>query len=154
MEESVGHSGGRRSSLDGQLLYLDRQSLTRDCLGRWFDAELDEYDVVVLGDPAALDDKSLDPGAVRAIVFNAGVECMASDLVVDWLARLRKSLPDAPVIVLSNLEDRSEIIDGFGLGIRGYIPTSLTPDIVVEAVRLVCAGGTFAPVSLARAPTG
>jgi DNA-binding NarL/FixJ family response regulator len=91
---------------------------------------------------------------VRAIVFNAGVECMASDLVVDWLARLRKSLPDAPVIVLSNLEDRSEIIDGFGLGIRGYIPTSLTPDIVVEAVRLVCAGGTFAPVSLARAPTG
>ena len=153
MEESVEYSGGRRSSLDGQLLYLDPQSLTRDCLGRWFDAELEEYDVVLLGDPAALDDKSLDPGAIRAIVFNAGVECMASDLVVDWLARLRKSLPDAPVIVLSNLEDRSEIIDGFGLGIRGYIPTSLTPDMVVEAVRLVCAGGTFAPVSLARAPT-
>lgn len=152
MEEGAEHSGGRRNALEGQLLYLDRQSLTRECFGRWFDAELEEYDVVLLDDLAALDDRSLDPGAIRAIVFNAGVECMASDLVVEWLERLRKRLPDAPIIVLSSLEDRSELIDGFGLGIRGYIPASLTPDVVVEAVRLVCAGGTFAPVWLARAP--
>jgi DNA-binding NarL/FixJ family response regulator len=152
MDENAGYSGGRPSALEGQLLYLDPQSLTRDCFGRWFDAELAEYDVVLLGDPAELDDRSLDPGAIRAIVFNVGVECMVSGSVVDWLERLRQSLPDAPVIVLSNLEDRNEIIDGFGLGIRGYIPISLTPNVVVEAVRLVCAGGTFAPVSLARAP--
>ena len=153
MAESAGYSDGRPSAFRSQLLYLDPQSLTRDCLGRWFDAELEEYDVVLLGDPAALADRSFDPGAIWGIVFNAGVECMASDLVVDWLARLRKSLPDAPIIVLSNLEDRSEIVDGFGLGIRGYIPTSLAPDVVIEAVRLVCAGGTFAPVLLARPPT-
>jgi len=151
MEESAAHAGGQRSALQGQLLYLDSQCFMRDCLGDWFNAKLEEYEVRLLGDPAELDDMSLKPGTVRAVVFNAGIECMASDLVVDWIERLRKSLPDAPVIVLSNLEDRSEVIDGFGLGIRGYIPTSLAPDVVVEAIRLVCAGGTFAPVSLPRA---
>ena len=32
-------------------------------------------------------------------------------------------------------------------GVRGYIPTSVTFDVAIEAMRLVKAGGTFVPAS-------
>ena len=147
MQESANHSGAQRSAVKGRLLYLDPRDLTRDCIGHWFVTTLEEFDVKLLGHPNQLDELSLNPDSIRGIIFNAGAESVASDLVIDWLERLRKSVPDAPIILLSSREDRDEIIDGFELGIRGYIPTNLAPDVVAEAVRLVCSGGTFAPVS-------
>ena len=34
------------------------------------------------------------------------------------------------------------------LGVRGYLPTSLKASVVVEAVRLICAGEVYAPLSV------
>lgn len=39
-------------------------------------------------------------------------------------------------------------------GVRGYIPTSFSPRVAVEAIRLVFAGGTFIPASALKQPCG
>jgi DNA-binding NarL/FixJ family response regulator len=39
------------------------------------------------------------------------------------------------------------VLHAIEAGARGYIPTSLSIDIVVEAIRLIAAGGVFVPAS-------
>ena len=50
-----------------------------------------------------------------------------------------------PVIMLSDDEDPNYIIRHLEQGVRGFISTSTPIGIVVEAIRLVKAGGTFVP---------
>jgi DNA-binding NarL/FixJ family response regulator len=52
-----------------------------------------------------------------------------------------------PTVVIANAEDLDQVLLAIEAGARGYIPTSLSIDIVVEAVRLIAAGGVFVPAS-------
>ena len=61
------------------------------------------------------------------------------------LLRLGIALASTPVIILSDREESAEILAAFRRGARGYIPTSLEPLLVIEALRIVLAGGTFFP---------
>ncbi len=71
------------------------------------------------------------------------------------IAILLRSLCSIPLIVLSDAEDaqRPETIRGtLRQGAQGFIPTrSLGIPMIVSAIRLVEAGGTFAPPDLAPA---
>ena len=60
------------------------------------------------------------------------------------LARLTRLLP---TVVLSDGEDLDQVLDVINRGARGFIPTSLSLDVVIEALRLVRAGGVFVPAS-------
>ncbi|MGH6944855.1 MAG: LuxR C-terminal-related transcriptional regulator [Geminicoccaceae bacterium] len=135
------------SGTGGQLLYLDPRTLTRDCVGRWLNANLEDFRIGLLSHPDEIGEAAVEPREVRVIVYNVGLECVSSALVGEWLERFRQALPDVPVVLLADREDPDEIIEALALGVRGYIPTSLTSDVAAEAVRLVCAGGTFAPAA-------
>ena len=52
-----------------------------------------------------------------------------------------------PTIVLSDAEDVGHIMNALSNGVKGYVPTNLSLDVVVEAMRLVRAGGVFVPAS-------
>jgi DNA-binding NarL/FixJ family response regulator len=74
------------------------------------------------------------------------------DLAADQAARtdlelLLERAGDTPVIVSSDNELPALILELLELGIKGYIPTSLPLNIWIEALRLVRAGGVFAPAS-------
>ncbi len=49
------------------------------------------------------------------------------------------------VVIVGDREDSHQVGEALVLGARGYIPTTLTARVVVEALRLVQAGGTFVP---------
>jgi len=62
------------------------------------------------------------------------------------------AVPAPPVIVLSDCEEAEEVVAAFSEGVQGYIPTSLAPSLVLHAIRIVLAGGTFFPAdALVRA---
>ncbi|CAH1668054.1 response regulator transcription factor [Chelatococcus asaccharovorans] len=52
-----------------------------------------------------------------------------------------------PVVLLSDIEEAEQILDALDQGARGYIPTSMSLDVAVEALHLVQAGGIFVPAS-------
>jgi DNA-binding NarL/FixJ family response regulator len=60
---------------------------------------------------------------------------------------LSQSLPDVPIVVLSDLEEPDEVVKILDSGVRGYIPTTVSLQVAVEAMRLVKAGGVFVPAS-------
>lgn len=72
----------------------------------------------------------------------------------DQLRSLSTLAPNR-LVVMSDLEEPDQVLTTFRCGGRGYIPTTLEPSLVIEAMRLVLAGGLFAPAHVvvdARAP--
>jgi DNA-binding NarL/FixJ family response regulator len=52
-----------------------------------------------------------------------------------------------PIVFISEEEDIGEIVNALDSGAKGYIPTSVTLEVAVEALNLVQAGGVFVPAS-------
>lgn len=56
-------------------------------------------------------------------------------------------LASVPVVVQSNDRPGHQVLELLKTGMRGFIPTSVSTEVAVQALRLVCAGGTFVPSS-------
>jgi DNA-binding NarL/FixJ family response regulator len=129
------------------VIYLDPRAFTRDCVGGWLQSSLSHFRVRVLQDPDQLEAAPGIGDRIRAVIINPGPERMSSATVARLLSRVGELLPEVPVAVLSDFEDPESIREAFNLGVRGYIPTSLAALVAVEAVHMVCVGGTFAPTA-------
>lgn len=62
------------------------------------------------------------------------------------LADLRESHPEISVVVLSGFQDRDTVRRALDLGALGFIPKNTERDVVLNALRLVLAGGIYIPV--------
>lgn len=54
---------------------------------------------------------------------------------------------EAPIIVLADTDDLAQIMKALECGAKGYIPTSVSIDVCIEAIALSLAGGIFVPAS-------
>jgi DNA-binding NarL/FixJ family response regulator len=135
------------SAMAQTVLYLDPRAFTRDCIGGWLQSSLSGFEVLVLPDLEQIERAPLRNDRIRAVIISTGPDRMSSPAVASLLARVSGLLPGTPVAVLSDYEDPASVREAFNHGVRGYVPTSLTSRVAVEAVRLVCAGGTFAPAA-------
>lgn len=61
------------------------------------------------------------------------------------LADLRKQHATMSVVVLSAANDRDKVIRALDLGAQGFIPKSAPREVMVNALRLVFAGGVYIP---------
>lgn len=64
---------------------------------------------------------------------------------LDALLAIREQLPDIPIVVLSGNEDHYMVEQVLQYGARGYIPKSSPAKIMLNALELVIAGGTYVP---------
>jgi DNA-binding NarL/FixJ family response regulator len=64
---------------------------------------------------------------------------------LDALAALRASAPGMPLVVLSGESDPGLIRDAIDGGAMGFIPKSSTPEVLIQALRLVLAQGVYLP---------
>jgi DNA-binding NarL/FixJ family response regulator len=135
------------SAMPQTVLYLDPRAFTRDCIGGWLQSTLGGFEVRVLADPDQIETAPIGNDRIRAVIISTGPDRMSSTTVASLLSRVSELLPGIPVAVLSDYEDPASIREAFNHGVRGYVPTSLTSRVAVEAVRLICAGGTFAPAA-------
>ncbi len=67
---------------------------------------------------------------------------------LEWIRRLRRSHPLLPLLVISASEDPHTVRALIDLGVAGFIPKSDSSAVILQAVRLVLAGGTYAPLRL------
>lgn len=63
---------------------------------------------------------------------------------ITLLAQRQKAVP---IILVSDLEDLDHIVYALNEGARGYIPTSVSLEVAIEAMHLVNAGGAYVPAS-------
>lgn len=135
------------NQLSGYVIYLDSRSLTRECIGNLLKVRLKDLEIKTISSCSARKSDELDLSRVRAVIINSGAERISSSVVSELVDEAATHFPDTPRILLSDHEDLDSISQAFALGIKGYIPTSLTSLAVAAVVRLVCVGGSFAPTA-------
>jgi DNA-binding NarL/FixJ family response regulator len=130
------------------IVIIDDRALVRDCLAHCLQAAYIGYQVfafATLSDWLKTEDDYPTPSVILLCVQTRQKKTLNDSDDVESLARAALS---APLIVISDVEDSSRIMRAIESGARGYIPTSMTLGIAVEAVRLVEAGGTYVPISV------
>jgi len=103
-----------------------------------------------LGEVTVDTEATLEGGLARAGGANAP-DLVLLDLGLpgceglEALARFRSKFPDLPLVVLSSTCDRDSIIAAIEAGAVGYIPKTSKPDVMIAALKVVAAGGTYVP---------
>lgn len=102
-----------------------------------------------LGEVVVTAEATLEAGIARA-------SAEAPDLVLldlglpgceglEALARFRSRFPDVRLVVLSGVCDRDSILAALEAGAAGYIPKTSKPEVMIAALKVVAAGGTYVP---------
>jgi DNA-binding NarL/FixJ family response regulator len=103
-----------------------------------------------LGDVSVATEATLEAGLARAagsvppdlVLLDLGLPGCAG---LDALHRFRVEFPRLPLIVLSATLDAESILGALDAGAVGYIPKTCKPDVMIAALKLVAAGGTYVP---------
>jgi DNA-binding NarL/FixJ family response regulator len=129
------------------IVVIDQRVLFRDCLARCLKTA--NPDCIVLPFAGVSDWLAAADGhPVPAVIVLCVQDRKSLDAQIDReLSVLASHGIDIPVVIISDAEDMNHVVAALEHGARGYIPTSVTLDVAVEAMRLVEAGGTFAPAS-------
>lgn len=91
------------------------------------------------------------PGALEAAARYPELDLALLDLHMPGmdgfagLAAFRRRFPLVPLVVLSGAESPDDVRAAFRAGASGYIPKSSTAQVMLNALKLVLAGGVFLP---------
>jgi DNA-binding NarL/FixJ family response regulator len=103
-------------------------------------------------DPDAVVREAASRGAAKALLDEApDLDLLLLDLALpdgsgfDLLAEVRSGRPTVAVVVLSASDDRAAMARALALGALGFIPKSARREVMLQALRLVLAGGTYVP---------
>jgi DNA-binding NarL/FixJ family response regulator len=114
-------------------------------------------------------------GVVRSLVLASGLEVEPFNTIQDWrqapdrkrhgvllisqyalagegagqtgYAALLNTDDMPPVAILADTEVPDQVVMALNQGIRGFVPTTLASEVVVQALLLVMAGGVYAPAA-------
>jgi DNA-binding NarL/FixJ family response regulator len=84
-------------------------------------------------------------GAINVAIIDTGDYSCRDPVIAKIFAYMGDVLPAIPVVVISDREDWSAVLDALDLGVRAYFPSNLDPDILVETLLFVHRGGSFVP---------
>ncbi|MFN3348026.1 LuxR C-terminal-related transcriptional regulator [Pseudorhodoplanes sp.] len=127
------------------IVVIEQRILIRDCLVKCL-KEIGIGPVLAFASISEWRDATT-PYAPLLILYSLGTKEAENTELHQNLALLNASAPNVPVVVVSDSEDTSRVVSALKCGARGYIPTSVTLNVALEAMRLIEAGGTFAPAS-------
>lgn len=88
---------------------------------------------------------------LKALDQPESVDLLLLDLLMPGMDLIRSvkhictRWPDVPVIVISVREDMQTIREALRSGAMGYIPKTSSPDVTMNAIRLVLSGGIYVP---------
>jgi DNA-binding NarL/FixJ family response regulator len=127
------------------LLIIDSRPLDGQCLAGCIAASKMDMDVAWF---SSMNDwrRKRVPRRFAAILMNIGSKDIMDTLVAAEI-KAATSEADVPTIIMSDSEDPVHIVKALEMGAKGYIPTSVSLNVCIEAIALSIAGGIFVPAS-------
>jgi DNA-binding NarL/FixJ family response regulator len=110
-----------------------------------------------LGDVAVTTEATLEAGIARAangetpdlVLIDLGLPGCGG---IDAVARFRMEFPELPLVVLSGDCERESIVAALDAGAAGYIPKTSKPEVMIAALKVIAAGGTYIPPQALEEP--
>lgn len=130
-----------------RLALIDQRALTREGLARVVESA-GTFCVLTFSNVSELLSNRRETGSeIAMILINLGSTLVSDNNVREEIDFLMRAVPEAPIVLLSDHDDSRFVGEALRQGIRGYIPTTATSRILVEALRFVQCGGTFVPAN-------
>ena len=126
------------------VVFIDRQPMTRECIGETLASYLPEWLVQPISGPADLEGQQ-NPARASLVILNVHHLEMASAEVARDLKEIDALAPGRPIVIMSDRAEASEVTLAFELGARGYVSAGMAIAETIGAVRLVASGGTYVP---------
>lgn len=124
---------------------LWRHSLEAALASSWPDASVSSLDAV-LGEPA------IDRDGVAAVLLLGGAGLSTNAALRDDFAGIEKSLPGAPILIVTDDFNSQDVTEAMQLDARGYLAASVSIELLIQCLRLVMIGGTAFPPVMATSP--
>lgn len=67
---------------------------------------------------------------------------------VAGIARTRAAYPGVPIVIMSGTANAREVTESVRAGANGFLPKSLGPEVFIQALNIVLAGGTYLPADV------
>ena len=135
------------------VLYIDRQRLGRDCLSKQLADHLPEWAIESASSIQDLQRNDIHRHQTSLVVLNTHGASVDSAEVATEMAMIAERAPGSPLVILSDLDDATQVLLANRLGARGYLPASLPLPQAIGAIRLVSEGGTYIPTCILLAPS-
>lgn len=133
-----------------KILVVDDHALIRQAMQgllRELDANIEVLEAGNCVDALAAADQHPDLSLILLDIKLPGMSGL------DALASFRERHPAIPIVVLSGSENRDDVMRSIDGGAMGFIPKSQQSRVVINALRLVLAGGVYLPIEVLAAPT-
>jgi DNA-binding NarL/FixJ family response regulator len=154
-EERTGANALRTEKRKPRVALIDPKPLTREALAILFATHTKEFSVKSFSSIEELLAESSDNGNyTELILLNIADHTLDEDPARTTMECLSAHARNIPLIIISHRSELAAVTTALMRGIRGYIPTSLETGVVVEALRLVHAGGTFVPANALTSAAG
>lgn len=98
-----------------------------------------------VGEIEAVDAASLTD--LKLIVLAIGGDAFGASPVRARIAGLVSAFGSVPIVILSDREDREDLLAARDAGVRGFIPTTLELAVAMLAFKLILGGGVYFPPS-------
>lgn len=131
---------------DHSLVIIDSRTLDRECFARSIAAHKVGMEVLAFDTIETYRKQRAQHSPLSAILLNVGSKKITDPGVGDEISGLASEF-SAPVIVLAETDELTQILKALEFGARGYIPSSVGIDVCIEAIGLALAGGIFVPAS-------
>jgi DNA-binding NarL/FixJ family response regulator len=89
--------------------------------------------------------RSLPAAKPDIVLFNINSVVVGDQWVMGSIAEIKLNFGDVPIIILSDISNENAALRAVSMGLRGYVPTTEDVGMLVAAIHLVLAGGTFVP---------
>jgi DNA-binding NarL/FixJ family response regulator len=124
-----------------KLLVIDDHALVREGVKHILESVAPDTQVLEAGDAAEAllltEHESID-----LVLLDLGLPGLDG---FQTLQLLHERSPSLPVIILSGGAEQSDVVNALEMGAAGFIPKSFTRELMLQAVRLVLAGGVYIP---------
>ena len=129
------------------VLLCDERTLRRQCLAGLLELRGIRVRIPALENGGKTDGAAPAGEPADLAVIDIGEKACSHPGVKKILDDLQSTMPNVPIVVISDRDDGSAVADAMQLGARAYFPSSLDSKILVETLRFVQNGGTFVPLS-------
>jgi DNA-binding NarL/FixJ family response regulator len=136
------------------IVLIDPQTFSRDCIAQCLSLACDELDVLSFASAKECHAAGVDQRCAAVILFNIHQQRVSDPDVEHDFSAIERLFPSAASVLLADVDGIDLITAALSRGARGYIVTSTKLSVVVEAIRLVRAGGIFIPASSFTAASG
>ncbi|WEX75756.1 response regulator transcription factor [Sinorhizobium numidicum] len=129
------------------LVIIDSRALDGQCLAQTINAHKLDMRVLAFGSIEEWRQREKEHPPLAAVVLNVGGRRIVEPTVAGEIRSLSAEFEPTPIIVLADTDDLAQIMKALEYGAKGYIPSSVSIDVCVEAISLALAGGIFVPAS-------